>query len=279
MFSELVESGSHSAETRRKGKYFLATLTFYGLLLVATGVGSIYAYNVRVEDRAGYELIALMRFEEARTEERRAGPIKRGPTRSTGAPALDSRPAKVRELAHDHPNLRDRPVAAEGTPVLSPRLPVEIGSNTDIPEGFGSPGGTPASNLTRDGTEATDGPVIKGLVEPPPLKVRPTPAPTPKQNTQPISLPASVITGKAIEKPAPPYPPLARQMGIHGMVPVQIVVDEAGRVISAKATGGHALLQRAAAQAAYGARFEPTRIGGQPVKVTGVITYNFILQN
>ena len=45
MFSNLIESGSHAADLRRKGRFFLGTVVFYGLLLVATGVGSIYAYN------------------------------------------------------------------------------------------------------------------------------------------------------------------------------------------------------------------------------------------
>ena len=37
------------------------------------------------------------------------------------------------------------------------------------------------------------------------------------------------------------------------------------------------LLILEAQKAAYQARFSPTMIGEQPVKVSGVITYNFIL--
>ena len=59
---------------------------------------------------------------------------------------------------------------------------------------------------------------------------------------------------------------------------VQIVVDESGRVISASAVSGHPLLQQAAVAAARQARFSPTLLSGQPVKVSGVITYNFVLQ-
>jgi protein TonB len=59
---------------------------------------------------------------------------------------------------------------------------------------------------------------------------------------------------------------------------VQILVDEQGRVVSAKATSGNPLLQAAAVQAAYRARFTPTLLSGQPVKVTGSITYNFVLR-
>jgi TonB family protein len=61
-------------------------------------------------------------------------------------------------------------------------------------------------------------------------------------------------------------------------VTVQIVVDETGKVISAKAVSGHPLLLQSAQQAAYQARFSPTTLSGQAVKVSGVITYNFVLQ-
>ena len=59
---------------------------------------------------------------------------------------------------------------------------------------------------------------------------------------------------------------------------MQIVVDESGKVTSAKAVSGHPLLLQAAVQAAYQARFSPTLLSGQPVKVSGIITYQFNLQ-
>jgi outer membrane biosynthesis protein TonB len=40
---------------------------------------------------------------------------------------------------------------------------------------------------------------------------------------------------------------------------------------------GHAFLTGEAVRAAYRARFSPTKIGEQPVKVSGIITYNFVL--
>jgi protein TonB len=59
-------------------------------------------------------------------------------------------------------------------------------------------------------------------------------------------------------------------------VAVQVLIDEDGRVISANAVSGHPLLRGAAEQAARGARFSQTLLSGQPVKVSGVITYNFV---
>jgi protein TonB len=86
------------------------------------------------------------------------------------------------------------------------------------------------------------------------------------------------LNGKAISKPQPAYPAIAKAARASGTVTVQVTVDESGRVISANAVGGHPLLQQAAVAAARQARFSPTLLSGQPVKVNGVITYNFVLQ-
>ncbi len=106
------------------------------------------------------------------------------------------------------------------------------------------------------------------------------PPPVPKQTPTPRRAPISggVLNGKAISLPKPAYPPIARAARASGTVTVQVTVDESGGVVSARAVGGHPLLQQAAVQAAYGARFSPTLMSGQPVKVTGVITYNFVAQ-
>jgi protein TonB len=66
-------------------------------------------------------------------------------------------------------------------------------------------------------------------------------------------------------------------MRVAGTVVVEVVIDETGKVISAKASSGPATLREAAVQAALRARFSPTKLSGQPVKVTGVINYKFSL--
>ena len=109
------------------------------------------------------------------------------------------------------------------------------------------------------------------LDEPPP-----PPFPTPRKITAPIS--GGVLNGKATSLPQPPYPPIARAAHASGRVIVQVTVDEGGNVISAHPVSGHPLLQAAATAAARQARFTPTKLSGQPVKVTGVIIYNFIAQ-
>jgi TonB family protein len=109
--------------------------------------------------------------------------------------------------------------------------------------------------------------------EPPPFNSAPsdereTPTPPP---SRPVS--AGVLNGRAISKPQPVYPPAAGE--VSGTVVVQVLVDESGRVTSASAVSGHPLLRAAAAQAARSARFEPMKLSGRAVKMTGVLTYNF----
>ncbi|MEZ5346238.1 MAG: energy transducer TonB [Pyrinomonadaceae bacterium] len=86
-----------------------------------------------------------------------------------------------------------------------------------------------------------------------------------------------VLNGSAIHLPAPKYPAAAKLGKITGEVSVGVVIDEKGKVISAKATSGDALLRPAAEKAALEATFQPTTLNGQAVMVSGVIIYNFTL--
>jgi protein TonB len=123
----------------------------------------------------------------------------------------------------------------------------------------------PVSNAAAE----SGGPVVKGDAEAPaapPVRTGPL---------KPIS--GGILNGKALSLPSPAYPEMAKRSRAGGLVEVEVVIDITGKVISAKATKGHALLLLAAEQAAKQARFTPTLLSGQPVKITGVITYNFTL--
>jgi TonB family protein len=97
---------------------------------------------------------------------------------------------------------------------------------------------------------------------------------TPSSTPRLIS--GGVLNGKAMSLPKPPYPPAARAVRASGAVTVQVLIDEQGNVVSANAVSGHPLLRAAAVQAARAATFSPTYLEGRPVKVSGVITYNFV---
>lgn len=87
-----------------------------------------------------------------------------------------------------------------------------------------------------------------------------------------------ILNTKAVQLPIPDYPAAASAVKAEGAVNVRVVVDEAGNVISAQAISGHPLLQGAAVAAAREAKFSPTRLNDSPVKITGVIVYNFSVQ-
>ena len=110
---------------------------------------------------------------------------------------------------------------------------------------------------------------VEGMVV---TAAKPGAAPTENAST------GGVLNGKALALPQPAYPPLARAAHASGTVTVQVLIDEEGNVIKAAAVDGHPLLQAASVAAAREAKFTPTLLEGEPVKVTGVIQYNFIAQ-
>jgi TonB family protein len=88
-----------------------------------------------------------------------------------------------------------------------------------------------------------------------------------------------VLNGKALSLPTPDYPVAARMDRASGTVRVQVLIDETGKVIQAKAIdvgSTHMALRIAAENAARRARFTPTLLSGVPIKVMGIIIYNFV---
>ena len=88
----------------------------------------------------------------------------------------------------------------------------------------------------------------------------------------------SALRGKATNLPQPIYPQKAKRAKASGLVTVNVVTDEAGKVIWAKAVSGNSLLRNAAVEAAYRARYTPSEISGRAVKMETEIIYNFVPQ-
>jgi TonB family protein len=97
-----------------------------------------------------------------------------------------------------------------------------------------------------------------------------------ESKTPPKTLTAGVLNGKAMQLPPPRYPAAARAVKATGKVPMQVLIDTDGKVLSAKPLSGHPLLQSVSRDAACKASFMPTLLSGQPVRVSGIITYNFV---
>ena len=164
--------------------------------------------------------------------------------------------------------------SAKGTAVET-KTPVDSAANNQK-----SSPSLPLSNLTSatlksDGTGqvlmgrpsvSTSAPEVKLDSEPPP-----------RQPARTILKPVSggVLNGSAISLPPPVYPDSAKRLRLSGVVSIEVVIDETGKVISARAMDGPSQLREVAVQAALRARFSPTKLSGQPVKVTGSINYKF----
>ena len=137
-------------------------------------------------------------------------------------------------------------------------------------------------SASNSATKLASGPVdlkVQNVSTNQPLPViaidEPPPSPGPKPILKPVS--GGVLNGTAVNLPPPVYPEAAKRMRTQGVVTVEVILDETGKVVSANASAGPTILRDAAVQAALKARFSPTKLSGQPVKVSGVINYKFAL--
>lgn len=258
MFENLVESTSHRGDLSRKSSFILGTFAVYLVLGVGFFVAGIYWYDAQLENQS-LELTTLVAPVPVPQQNQPDKPDAPKPQKAE--PNVDIRreliadvtrtelvPKEISSKASDVPPVRRGVTTVVGTADTNSAAPLPTGGS---------------------GTSTVAAPTKVNIEEPPP-----PPKPTPPR--APIS--GGVLNGKAISLPKPQYPAIARQAHASGTVVVQVVIDESGSVISAHAVSGHPLLQAVAVAAARGARFSPTKLSGQPVKVTGVITYNFVAQ-
>ena len=244
------------------GKVLLILLVVGVIILVGLGIGGYYAY----------------RFAEGKLKSSEA--YARAVERLKAEPEVAEKMGDIRETGFPLGNFEER---GDGTGSAVYRMSVK---------------GTKASGnydvvMTRNGgrwlmrsgkVTLKGGQVIEVTPDAPsdnepPKPAEPSEAPTPPARgatgSSGKAVSGGVLNGKATSKPEPVYPPLARAARASGTVTVQVEVDEQGRVTSARAVSGHPLLRASAEAAARQARFTPTVLSGKPVKVTGVLTYNF----
>jgi putative PEP-CTERM system TPR-repeat lipoprotein len=87
----------------------------------------------------------------------------------------------------------------------------------------------------------------------------------------------SQLMSEITSRTDPQYPHVARVASIEDSVNVEVVVDEEGKVFSARARYGHALLKNAAVTAVRAWKFKPTLVNGVPRRARGVVTVDFEL--
>lgn len=269
MFNSLIESAPHRDEYQRRGSFFIGTLAAYAVLFLITGVASIYAYDAHLESGT-MEMLAMVEpvppiVEETRPRTPNERP--RAPESRSEQPTHDTRTALVASV--NNPAIVPEKISSKAgdIPPVRDNMPVALGDvNTN---GEAEPGARFSDGRGPASVKVVPSKII--TEEPPPIKT-PTPAPEKK-----IFKASSLLNGQARRLPNPPYPELAKRAGAQGIVAVQILINEQGKVVSAHAVGGNPLLRVASEQAAMQALFSPTILNGEAVKVSGTITFNFVL--
>lgn len=271
MLDQLVESKSHVSEDSKRGGLLLSTLIILSLVLVSAYLYSLFAkdYTMGGDDLSLDTLVAPPIIEEAPEPE----PEKQ-PEQKQKDPNVDIRKEIIAAMTETPPKPPDTVSVVKNT--VPPRDPNKFTVQGDRnfsaanapPPDYAGPVNTTGSGSNSGNFGGGGGNDDSGGGAPPP--------PPPVKKPVPKQISGGVLNGKATSLPKPPYPAAARAVRASGTVAVQVTISESGSVISASAVSGHPLLRAAAVSAARQARFSPTMLSGQPVKVTGVINYNFI---
>ena len=280
MLEQLIESKNQN-ETKSIGGYLLTTFALVTALALSGVLWSLFAKDLAM----GGDALTLSSIVAPVPMSENAPPPPAPPQPKSAAPTaadnITSRqtnmlrvdetptvaPDKISNVAGPQ---KARP---NGAFIFSDRPETDFSSSssrTSDRESTGDP-----SSIGEIGKTGDPQPVVKPVPPPPPTQ--PTP---PIVKKDPPVLPQTikstgVLNGKATYLPKPPYPAAAISLNAQGEVNVQILIDESGRVVSAKAVSGHPLLRAVAEAAARGAKFSPTLLSNQPVKVTGIIVYKF----
>jgi protein TonB len=263
MFENLVESGSHAQDLTRKSSFIMGTIAIYGVIGLVFIIASISLAVVQL-DTADLDVTTLV------------APVP--------VPQQQAQPEKKQEEVKPQQKEQNVDVRKEliadvsRTELVPQKIQTKASDIPPVRQGVTTVLGNTSSNASAPLPSSTGpgtGTVVQTKVDvadPPP----PPPPPSPTPPRAPIS--GGVLNGKAVHLVQPPYPAIAKQAHASGTVVVQVVIDENGNVIAAHATSGHPLLQAAAVNAARQSKFSATKLSGQPVKVSGIIQYNFVAQ-
>jgi TonB family protein len=270
MFDRLIVSEPAGAHIRSRRNYFLVSTVAVGTLLLTAVVFSIFAEELSLGTESFELTVLALPVDMPATQPE--PPRPRQPATNTSNVSASQLPMRqVNQARTDEPTIVPATIStAANTQVSRPDVTrFEIGPRNSDP---GVPSGT-GRNTGPTGNGPGGGLSIATQVAEHTPDTEPPPARTPPRVPAVVS--GGVVNGQASYLPKPAYPPPAIAVHAEGKVDVQVLIDETGHVVSAKAISGNPLLRGAAENAARNARFTPTLLSRVPVKVTGVIVYNF----
>jgi protein TonB len=260
MFEKMIVSSSSTGE-RRLARYLIAAFAFYVLIMAAAlSLSVVLAHPQLSGNSSSAKLFAVA-----------PAPRFSPPTPVPAGPRQQTETLDYRHVA----NLHDLLNRSNVTPLM-PMRPPHLGEFNfgDGPPVSGGAGVGQGSGIGEGSPNQL--PVAPVSTTSPPRPAA-RPAGDAPRDIRPLRLPSTILQGKAVERKIPEYPSIARQIRLEGQVVVEVVISPDGRVESAHAVSGHPLLVKAAVDAAWGWRFQPTLLNGTPVSVTGVITFAFKL--
>lgn len=90
-----------------------------------------------------------------------------------------------------------------------------------------------------------------------------------------LTVSGGVSAGMLLAPIRPVYPAIAKATGTQGTVVIEAIISKTGRIESAQAISGPAMLRGAALDAVKEARYQPYLLSGQPVEVQTTVTVVF----
>ena len=179
-------------------------------------------------------------------------------------------------------------IRADPKPPTIPVVKTETPIPTDAPKEAAKKTDEVLKEVAKTDSNGSSEPVKNTNTETQPSEIKPKSIDT-KPEAQPVATNDSdipktntpLIVGSLLEyvtqKVNPVYPQAARTIRMSGVVKVDVMVDEEGKVSEVQKTSGPQMLQRAASDAIKKWKFKPFMRDGQPIKATGFVSFNFNL--
>ncbi|MEK7832456.1 MAG: energy transducer TonB [Acidobacteriota bacterium] len=253
MFDILVESSKRKSG-KHASRYFVVTTAIYAVALLAIGIGTVISFSPALAEE--YNLATLI-----------APPVPTAPSAPQPVVRLQNNVRSDAPLDIFAPPKRVIDIPPDLSKVSFDRQPrLKVGGTPGLPPGLGLSDGCIGCKVGNNEEE---------------IPIKPPPPDLPKVQNKPsgtTKVSEGVLQGSAVKKQIPVYTAIAKAVRASGMVQVVVTISEEGRVLDAQVINGHPLLRQSAVDAARQWIFTPTKLSNVPVKVQGVLSFNFLLQ-
>lgn len=282
MLEQMIESKNGGKETAKRFKFLGTTFVLIVSFAFSGVLWSLFAKDFSVSERGMNLSMLVAPVPVPENKPQPPAPARKLPATDVKNTVNETVRRENILRVEESPKTPDKIAVVPGANKARPDAPFSISKNVQTESNFqssavtsiGNNAGGSSENGNGIGNENSAKETVKETVKttippPPPLQEK---AKTVKKDAV---VSGGVLNGKAISLPQPAYSALAKMANAQGDVHVQILISEDGAVLSANAVSGHPLLRAESERAARSAKFSPTRLSGQPVKIRGTIVYKF----